>query len=435
MSRVLVVSTGYQPRTFQSEIHRNLKRFNVLVCHRRFGKTHLTINELIDRGLANQKKNPQYAYIAPTYSAAERIAWNILKEYTKNIPGITTNEQKLRLEIARPHLGDKITIWLLGAENPDSIRGIYLDGVILDEYAEMNPVVWSSVVLPALTDRGGWAIFIGTPKGQNHFFDIYQFAKNGGESWYAAIYKASETGVLDRTELDSARNIMDESEYMQEFECSFSAALIGAYYGKEMEQAEEAGRICTIPHESDISVDIAFDLGIDDATAVWFVQQVGREIRLIDYYEESGKGLPEIAKDLKAKPYVYGRVLLPHDAKVTELGTGKSRLETFRSLGFTNVTVVDKLSVEDGINASRLLIKKAWFNEEKCAKGIAALRNYERKWDAKNKVYQSRPLHNWASHGADAFRYLAIGLDERRPTEDVMRRYPRMADSEFDPYS
>lgn len=433
MSKVLVVSTGYKPRKFQAEIHKSLKRFNVLVCHRRFGKTHLSINELIDRALNNQLKNPQYAYLAPTYAAAERIAWNILKEYTKAIPGITTNEQKLRLEIERPHMGDKITIWLLGAENPDAIRGIYLDGVILDEFAEMNPTVWTTVVRPALSDRKGWAIFIGTPKGQNHFYELYIAAKNIPQ-WFCAVYKASQTGVLDTTELESARLTMNDSEYAQEFECSFSAALVGAYYGKEIEEAEEKGRITDIPYEYDIPVDIAFDLGVDDATSIWFCQAIGREIRIIDYYEVSGKGLPEIVKDLKEKPYIYGRTILPHDAAVTDLSTGKTRVETFRNLGLRNIEILDRLNVADGINAARLLLKKCYFDRENTALGLKALKNYERKWDAKNKVYQSRPLHNWASHAADAFRYLALGLDERRPSDETMKLYPRESDYDYDPY-
>lgn len=433
MAKTLVVTTGYKPRPAQLEIHRRLKRFSVIVCHRRFGKTHLAINELLDKAFHNNQKNPQYAYIAPTYGAAERIAWNILKEYTKTLPGVTTNEQKLRLEIARPHLGDKITIWLLGAENPDNIRGMYFDGIVLDEFAEMNPVIWTQVLRGALADRKGWAIFIGTPKGQNHFFEIYSRAQNNPE-WYTALYKASETGIVDRAELESARLTMDENEYMQEFECSFSAALVGAYYGKEMEKAQMDGRICGVPYEPSVPVTTAWDLGVDDATAIWFVQVVGKEIRVIDYFEESGMGLPEIIKALKNKEYVYDRHLLPHDVKVTELGTGKSRLEVIRSLGLTSATVVDKLSVEDGISAVRLLLRKCWFDVDATEEGLKALRNYEKRWNAKDKVYQNRPLHNWASHGADAFRYLAVGLDENKPSEEVIKRYPREADHDYDPY-
>src|SRR3989304_4749260 len=164
------ISTGYEPRKFQEILHKNLKRFNVLVCHRRFGKTVFSVNHCIDRGLRNTKRNPQYAYIAPTYGQAKRIAWDMFKEYTKNLPGVSTNEQDLRLEIERPHLQDKVRFLLLGAENPGSLKGIYLDGVILDEFAECAPAIWGEVVRPALSDRRGWAIFIGTPKGQNHFF-------------------------------------------------------------------------------------------------------------------------------------------------------------------------------------------------------------------------------------------------------------------------
>ena len=186
-----IVTTGYSPRPLQAKIHRELKRFNVLVCHRRFGKTHLCLNEIIDRGLRCPHRNPQYSYVAPTYGQAKRVAWSILKEYVKDLPNLEINESELRIDIPRPHLGDHVRILLLGAENPGSVRGIYLDGVVLDEFAEMSPVIWSQVLRPALSDRLGWAIFIGTPKGTNAFYDLYRAAQENKE-WYSAIFRASE---------------------------------------------------------------------------------------------------------------------------------------------------------------------------------------------------------------------------------------------------
>jgi phage terminase large subunit len=180
------ISTGYVPRKLQAELHQKLKRFNVLVCHRRFGKTVFAINEKLDRGLRNPLKNPRYAYIAPLYGQAKRVAWDYLKMYTEKIPGATPNEADLRVDIPRPALGDTVRFTLLGADNPVSLKGIYLDGVTMDEYAEMNPATWREVIRPTLSDRAGWANFIGTPKGRNSFFDLYEQAKTGEDpEWFA----------------------------------------------------------------------------------------------------------------------------------------------------------------------------------------------------------------------------------------------------------
>jgi hypothetical protein len=317
---------------------------------------------------------------------------------------------------------------------------MYFDGVVLDEYADMNPEIWSKVIRPALSDRQGWAIFIGTPKGQNHFYEIYQFSKNGKpeegiappEDWYSALYKASETGIIDRAELDAARATMADSEYEQEYECSFAAALIGAYYGKEMEKAESDKRITSVPYDPILPVTTAWDLGMDDTTSIWFFQLHGREVRVIDYLENSGSGLDYYVRELmQQRDYRYEEHILPHDAQVRELGTGVSRLETLRSMGLKNVTVAPKLSVEDGINASRLMLAKCVFDAAKCKRGIDSLKNYERRWDSRNKIFQQRPLHNWASHGADAFRTGAVGLDTNRPSEDQRRKLPRSSLTDY----
>lgn len=431
-----IVSTGYTPRALQAELHRNMRRFNVLNLHRRFGKTHLSLNEMIDKALRNQLQNPQYAYIAPSYMQAKRVAWDILKNYLRDIPGVEFNEGELRAEIHRPATRDKIRILLLGAENHDGIRGLYLDGCVLDEYAIMNPDVWTKVVRPALSDRIGWAIFISTPSGQNHFYHLYELAKKRAKTspeWFAQTYKASQTGIVDAGELEEARAIMSESEYEQEFECSFSASLVGAYFGKEMDKADLEGRICSVPHEKANDVITAWDLGMSDTTVIWFVQIVGKEIRIIDYLEQSGQGLDYYAKELQKKPYVYARHLMPHDTANRELGTGKSRLETLRTLGLKNIEIVPKTANKaDDINAARMLIGKCWFEIDKAARGIETLKNYTRKWDSKGMIFQEKPKHDWASHGADAFQTLAMGLDENRPDDETISKYSRQTVSDYD---
>ena len=424
-----IISLDYKPRFHQDLIHRSLKRFNVLVCHRRFGKTVLVLNEMVLRGLQNVLRNPQYAYLAPNYGQAKRVAWEFLKDIVRNIPGSRANEAELRIDIPRPQFGDHVRYMLLGAENPGSLRGIYLDGCIPDEFAECDPTIWGQVIRPALTDRLGWAIFIGTPKGRNHFWDVYSRAmlleKEENSEWYTAIFKASETGIIPFSELEAARATMSEEEYAQEFECSFSAALIGAYYGKYMDEARKEGRICSVPYEPNALVHTYWDLGIRDTTVIWFMQQVGQEYHFIDYVEQSGEGIDYYVKELKKRPYNYGDHMLPHDGACKELGTGKSRQEVFRNLG-VRTSILPRHSFEDGVNAVRMLLSKCYWDEKKCERGLNALINYERKWDAKNKIFTASAKHNWASHGADAFRTFGMGM---RPDSGrrANKRLPREA--------
>lgn len=416
------IQTGYDPRPLQLYLHGALRRFNVIICHRRFGKTVFSINEMIDRGMRNQRKNPQYAYVAPTYGQAKRIAWDYLKEYTKNIPGVIVNESELRVDIPRPGMGDRVRFVLLGAENPNTIRGMYLDGVLLDEYAEMDPTIWTQVILPALSDRKGWAIFIGTPKGKNHLWDVYRdaraFMDQGSQDWFTTIYKASETGVISPEELELAREAMSAEEFEQEFECSFNAALVGAYYKEEMAQAEREGRVTNVPYDKHVPVCTYWDLGKSDSTSIWFVQYVGKEYHIIDYLEDNGKEIAFYCSEILKRPYLYAEHVLPHDAAAKILGMENTRQEQIENLlGRRNVRVLKRASVEDGIAAVRRILNMCWFDKTKCAQGVEALKSYEKKWDAKNKVYMSTPLHNWASHPADSFRQFAMGIQEPQTNE------------------
>jgi hypothetical protein len=261
------------------------------------------------------------------------------------------------------------------------------------------------VIRPALSDRQGRATFTGTPRGKNSFYTLRERARAGEPGWALWELKASETGLLSAEELVDARASMDRAAYAREYECSFDASVEGAYYASELADCEAQGRICRVPIEPTVKVDTWWDLGIDDATAVWFVQDVGPERRLIDYLEVSGEGLPQIVRRLEARDYRYGRHLLPHDAQARELGTGVSRLETLRALGLRELEIVPQQTVADGINAARLMLARCWFDAERCARGIEALKQYRREWDARRQVWRERPLHNWASHAADAFRY------------------------------
>ena len=398
----------YAPRPLQERLHGSLKRFNVLVAHRRFGKTVFAINELIARAAECERETPRYAYIAPFFNQAKDVAWEYLKRYTAAIPRVAINESELRADLPG---GARIRLY--GADNPDRLRGLYLDGVVLDEYAQMHPRVWPEVIRPALADREGWAVFIGTPMGRNQFCELYEAAlrqaQGKNDDWLAARFPASATGVIPAAELAAARAAMSEDQYAQEFECSFAAAVLGSYYGKPLAQAEAEARIAAVPWEPRLPVHTAWDLGIGDSTAIWFCQQAGREVRLIDYYEASGVGLDHYAKLLREKPYVHGDHILPHDAEVRELGSGRSRVETLRSLGI-EPRVLPSARIEDGIDAVRNLLPRCWFDAGRCARGLEALRQYRRDYDDRLKAFKARPLHDWTSNAADAFRYLAMGL-------------------------
>jgi phage terminase large subunit len=431
------VSTGYSPRPLQAVLHKSLRRFNVLVCHRRFGKSVFSINHQIHKALSNTLKNPQYAYLAPTYGQAKRVAWDYFKEFTKNIPGAVVNEADLRIDIPRLREDgtevDRIRFMLLGAENPMALKGIYLDGVILDEYAEMNPQAWREVIRPALSDRKGWAIFIGTPKGQNSFYEIFERAKtNQDPEWFGALYRASETGVVAKEELESAKKEMTEEEYEQEFECSFLAGLVGAYFAKEMTAAEKQGRIKNVPHDKALPVDLYWDLGINDVNSIWAIQSLHAEHRAIKYFEGADLSIPDWINVVKKENWNIRNWYLPHDAKVREMGTGKARIEAFTPFGIKPKVIKridDKL---DSIHAARMIIPKVWFDAVNCKRGIEALKSYQRKWDAKSNVFSQKPLHNWASNGSDAFQQFAMGVDEREPLD--ARKFPA-AVTTWDVYS
>lgn len=437
------ISIPYAPRPFQQVLHENLRRFNILVCHRRFGKTVFSIMEMIDQALRNERTNPQYAYIAPTYGQAKKVAWEYLKYYCSFLPNAKANEADLRIDITRDRpdgTKDKIRFMLLGAENPDSLRGIYLDGVILDEFAQCPINLWGEIIRPALSDRKGWAIFIGTPKGQNHFYEMYKLAERlseEGKDWMAACYRASETGVLDDDELQDARDTMAPEEYEQEYECSFSAALKGAYYGDYIREMQANNQIIDFDIDPTVPVRTAWDLGISDTMAIWCYQIVGRETRIIDYIEDSGKGLEEYVRKLNMKTYLLAQFghALPHDGAARELGTGKTRQEALEEFGI-RCNILPKISVADGIHAARTLMRKptTFIHKTNCAKGIDALMNYTRKYDKIKAMFLETPNHNWACHGADAFRYLALDLDNNQGSIMNIDKSNRTAVQDYDEF-
>jgi hypothetical protein len=410
-----VIESPYAPRRQFLGLHTRQTRWGIAVAHRRAGKTVACVNELIKAAATCGLNNPRFAYIAPQLNQAKDIAWNYLLEYTDCFgPERKVNASELWVEL--PNNGARIRIY--GADNPDRLRGIYLDGTILDEFGDMDPTVWTQVVRPALSDRKGWAIFIGTPKGKNTFHQLWTLAE-GDSDWHRLMLKASETGLLDAAELADAAKMMSEDEYAQEYECSFEAAVKGAYYGKEMNDAEAADRIVGVPYDPRLPVNTAWDLGVADSTVIWFIQTVGRETRIIDVLKGEGVGLDWYAKRLSERDYVWGNHYLPHDVEVRELGTGKSRKEVLAGLGI-KATVCPNIPLADGIQAVRMLLPTCWFDKDKCKAGIEALRMYRREYDEKRQEFKQHPLHDWTSHYADALRYFAVG-HKNRPVAQPIR--------------
>lgn len=402
------------------------------------------MNELLYQGISLQKFNPQYAYIAPTYSQAERIIWATLKTYTKNIPGVDYNEAKLRCTIPRPALGDKVTIFLLGAENPDTVRGMYLDGVIFDEFDDMAFSIWTSAVRPLLSDREGWALFIGTPKGRKHLYKLYEEAGHAEnqEDWHRAVYKASETEIIPRKELEAARRAMSEEEYEQEYECSWDAANVGSYYAKYMTKALKENRITNVPYNRIAVVDTFWDIGIGDTTAIWFRQRIQGREHIIDHLETSGVGLEWYVDALMKKGYTYNEHVFPHDMDAQEFGSGRTRISVFsefcKNSGLGGRSrVIPRHKVDDGINAVRMILDQCWFDREKCHRGLEALKSYTKKFDEKNMVYSAKPKHDWASHSADAFRVFAMGKRDYSENETALQQQPQysQADNDYDIYN
>ena len=405
----------YEPRPLQWEIHRlrRAHRFGVLVCHRRFGKTVLAVNELVRNAVTLRRARPRFAYIGPTYTQSKSVAWDYCQHYSRPVQGMTPNQSELRVDFAN---GGQVRLY--GSDNPDSLRGLYLDGVVLDEYGLHPAKTFSEVIGPTLVDRGGWALFLGTPNGKNQFYEMAQHARaeqaKGNSEWFYREYKASQTGLLDPSYLASAKAVMTADEYAQEFECSFEASVKGAIYGADVSTAREQGRICRVPYDPALPVDTDWDLGIGDAMAVWFSQSLRTgEVHLIDYYEATGEGFPHYAKVLADKGYTYGSHWAPHDIQVRELGSGKSRLEVAAGFGLRfrvtpRITGAAGVEVEEGIAAARLLMAKCWFDAEKCKAGIEALGHYRRDYNERLNEFKATPVHDWASHGADAFRGLAV---------------------------
>lgn len=398
------VRLTYKPRDAFRPFHARTQRWACMVVHRRGGKTVAAINDIIRAAVTAKSPMPLFGYVAPFRSQAKKVAWEYLKVFAKPIIK-SVNEAELEVVLIN---GAKIA--LFGADNADAMRGLGMDGVVMDEYGDYKPSVWGNVIRPLLSDKQGWALFIGTPKGKNQFWDIFQTAKTSPDEWYCLSLPASVSGILPKSELNAVRLQITEDQFMQEYEVSFEAAILGAYYGKEMRIAADEKRITHVPYDPALQTYTAWDLGYRDDTAIWWYQVVRGEIHVIDYYAVSGASIAEICKVVTDKPYHYARHFLPHDAKAKTLAAaGKAVIEQIAEhLGMADLAIVPDLSVQDGIQAVRMMLGSTWFDERNCREGIEALRQYEREYDEDRKAFRHVPKHNWTSHPADAFRMMAI---------------------------
>lgn len=426
-------STGYTPRVLQEELHRKARRFSVMVIHRRAGKTVFAVNHTIARATKCEHRFPRYAYFAPFKDQAKRIAWEMFKHYTRVFPGVKVLEGELTIEIPRKkeHTGldvdDKIQFFVMGADNPNALPGIYLDGVVLDEYQLINPRVYTREVRPMLSDRKGWAIFTGKPLGKNHFYRVFQDAKRfvaaGDPEWFTAYHRADQTGIIDPKELAAIEKEIPEEDFQQEFMLSWEASVIGAYYKKQIAEARKSSRITSVKYEPVLPVYTFWDLGMNDTTAIWFAQFYGNEIRVIDFEEDTGVDIKQWGPRLKAKPYHYAEHVLPHDASVRSMNDGETRAQTLEHFFPNIVRILKREPIEEGIDQVRSIFPRCYFDGEKCERGLEALSMYRAKYDEKNGVLSKTPVHDWASNPADGFRTLAMGIrreiGKTRPMHDT----------------
>ena len=403
-----VIRLGYVPRVYQHAIHDIPTRFGVVLAHRRCGKTVAFVNHLIRGAVRCERSAPQLAYIAPNQKQARRIAWRYLKGYTARIPGRRVLEGELTIE-----LPGEARLMVLGAENVHALRGLYLDGAVMDEFAQMRPEAWEEVIFPALLDRDGWALVGGTPMGENAFKELWDSALDSPD-WTRVLLRHGDTHALSDAAIELARRTMSVARFRQEMECSFEAIIEGAYYGELMGTLTVGGRIGAVPYDPALGVTVAVDLGMADAFAASFIQESpGGELRFIDFRQWSYyDGYAAIKREIDAMGYTITRWIAPHDIAVTEQGTGKTRHEQAAAVGM-RFEVSTRQSLEDGIEAVRVLLPRCRFDQVRCKLLVSALRQYRADWDPVRKIGSRKPLHDWCSHPADSVRTYATARHGR----------------------
>lgn len=406
----ITLPNQWWPRPYQLPVLNYLDnggRRAVTVWARRHGKDSTAINHT---ARAAFKRPGLYWHILPTLRQARKAVWNAIDKQGRRVI-----DQAFPPEIRKRTRDDEMLIELIngsiyqvvGADNHDALVGSNPVGVIFSEWSIMDAKTWD-FIRPILTENEGWAWFIYTPRGRNHGFTLYDMARNNPK-WFAEVVDIEKGGVLDveATLAEERASGMPEELIRQEYYCSFDVGNVGTIFAREMEKANFDGRVTAVPYDPNYLVETAWDLGVRDATAIWFIQRVGFEIRAIDYYEKSGEGLPHFVGVINQKGYAYSRHIGPHDLAQREWASGNSKRQMAENLGI-NFEVAPKLLIEDGINATRAILPRMRFDAAKCEEGIKALSNYKREYDEDNRVFKPTPVHDWASHGASALRYYAV---------------------------
>jgi phage terminase large subunit len=395
----------YVPRPQFLPFHNRRHRWAVLNTHRRAGKTVALTNDLVVGALQNQLRKPQLAYIGPTFTQAKRIAWQYLKDYAEPYLSKPPSESELKITLH----GER-TLYCLGADNPDSLRGMYLDGAVMDEYALFRPSVFSTIIRPALSDRNGWGVFASTPRGKNLFYSEYKKAIKNPKEYFQLTLRASDSGLIHPLELEALRKDMDPEEYAQEYECSFDAALKGAIYAEEINAVFADQRVRPSLYDPNLPTHVVFDLGFTDATvAIYWQEAPDGTIRIVNVEVTNGKDIfHHIDRIIQFKGQAdLGSVWLPHDAKAKNLQTGKSIVEQFLDNDI-RPQIVPNHKVRDRIAATRSIFPRVHFDETVTEDLLEALKGYRREWDDNLLMFKDIPMHDWCSDYADAFGYMGV---------------------------
>lgn len=430
----------FAPRSYQWPVWKawddGIRRF-LKIEHRRAGKDKTLLNFCVERML---ERKGNYFHIFPKLNQARRVIWTGIDRdghsYLDHFPPeliYKRDQNEMSLTLINPaHPSEPGSIYqLLGTDrNLDVLVGANPVGVIFSEYALQNPRAWD-LCRPILRENGGWAAFAYTPRGKNHGYRLYQQNRNNPE-WFVSLLTvhdttrdgAGESGlpVVSDADIDADRREgMDEALIQQEYFCSFDSAIAGAYYAKECAAMDKERRVTHVPYDPGYGVYTFWDIGVDDSTAIWCAQFIGRQICLIDYYEAHGYGLPHYADVLAQKSYSYRGHIFPHDVAVREWASGAKRVDTAERLLFGKVVVAPRLPFADGKDAVRLVFPRLLIDEQACERGIDAVRSYHQRYDEQAQKFLDEPDHDWSSHAADALRYCAVSLALVEEIEDEWR--------------
>jgi phage terminase large subunit len=418
----------FKPRPYQLPIFdaiENKKYRRVLaILPRRAGKDICAFNLVIRAAL---RQTGVYYYIFPTYSQAKKVIWDSMTndgirflDYIPEELVEQSNSQEMKIRLRNGSL-----IQLVGSDNYDSLMGTNPRGVVFSEYALQDPRAYQ-FIRPILVANSGWALFLSTPRGKNHLWELYNIAMQSPD-WFCYKLTVEDTGHIPLYEIEreKAEGIMSDDLIQQEYYTSFEMGVEGSYYAKYIDRMRVKGQIGIVPWENAFKVHTAWDLGIRDSTCIIFFQVIGQTVRIIDCYEKSKEGLEHYISVINQKQYIYGKHIAPHDIRVREFTSGVARIEKARQLGI-NFTIAPDVTIEDGIESVRSCLSKIWIDERACAPLIKAIMNYRQEFDAKRKVYKSQPLHDWSSHYADCLRYLCISLPKTKDgssPEELEKRY------------